>query len=123
MALIRRGKHTRDFTVLPNETLRDDALSYRARGVLAEILSHRKWWAVSADSLAERATWARGKRGEGRVAMRAAIRELESAGYVHRWKFRMKGGQIRTVLVVHDRPTPQTRETMPRPEDLPGDWT
>lgn len=102
---IRRGKHQTDFLILPNATLRDERLSYTARGVLAEILSRPDGWETSADALSERARFHRGaKRGEGRRALRAAFTELEEAGYMRRVVQRGEGGRFSTLMVVYDTP-------------------
>src|SRR5688500_4818840 len=75
---IRRSKPISGFTILPNDTLRDDRLSYAARGVLAELLSRPDKWETNADALSERARRNRGDIvGEGRRGMRAAFAELE----------------------------------------------
>ena len=76
---IRRGfvQATDHFTVIPNAWVRDPNLSRRARGLLAELLSHKEGWKVSTDSL-----WRAGP--EGRDAVRKAVQELEDAGYLRR---------------------------------------
>ena len=78
MPLIR-GHHEFDehFTQIPNAWLRDDRLSFRARGLLAHILSHRPEWSLTIEFLA-------GKNPEGRDAIRSAIKELEDLGYIRR---------------------------------------
>lgn len=65
------------FTQIPNAWLRDPNLSRRARGLLAEILSHQHGWVISVHSL-----WRNGP--EGREAIRKAILELADAGYLVR---------------------------------------
>lgn len=76
---IRRGfvQATDHFTIIPNAWVRDPNLSRRARGLLAELLSHKEGWKVSTDSL-----WRAGP--EGRDAVRKAVQELEDAGYLRR---------------------------------------
>lgn len=107
---IRRSRPEADFTIIPNSALRDDRLSYCARGVLTELLSRPNGWETNADALSERARRHRGnKSGEGRRAMRAAFSELEAAGYMIRKRERIPrgepgGGNFLTVLEVHDTP-------------------
>lgn len=97
-----------NFTIIPNQALRDDRLSYTARGVLHELLSHRSGWETNAEIMTVRARQKRGNGvGEGRRAMRAAFAELEEAGYMVRIKERIPAGQpgagrIVTTLVVYD---------------------
>lgn len=76
---IRRGfvQATDHFTIVPNDWIRDPSLSRRARGLLAELLSHREGWDVSIESL-----WRSGT--EGRESVRKAVQELEAAGYLRR---------------------------------------
>lgn len=68
----------RDFTQLPNTWLRDKQLSYRARGVLAMLMSHEAGFRVTLKSIAGDSP------REGIDAMREAIKELELAGYLRR---------------------------------------
>ncbi|MFD3814981.1 hypothetical protein ACFWRZ_07935 [Streptomyces rubiginosohelvolus] len=110
MLKIRRSKPTANFTILPNELLRDDRLSYCARGVLGELLSRPSGWETNADALSERARRHRGDVvGEGRRGLRAAFTELEAAGYMLRRKEKGEKGRFVTVLEVFD--VPQDRGT------------
>lgn len=102
--IIHRSKPTANFTILPNELLRDDRLSYCARAVLAELLSRPDGWETNADALSERARRHRDGRGEGRRAMRAAFAELEEVGYMVRHKRKGEKGRFVTVLEVYDTP-------------------
>lgn len=88
MPLIR-GKHTFDdhFTQIPNDWLRDRRLSYKARGLLAELLSHSVGWIVSRDRLARLGV-------DGRDAIASAIRELEDHGYLERRQGRNADGTM-----------------------------
>ncbi|MGW2113750.1 hypothetical protein [Streptomyces zhihengii] len=110
MLKIRRSKPAGNFTILPNELLRDDRLSYCARGVLAELLSRPSGWETNADALSDRARRHRGDVvGEGRRGLRSAFAELEAAGYMVRRKEKGERGRFVTVLEVYD--VPQLRGT------------
>ncbi|MFD3999889.1 hypothetical protein [Streptomyces rubiginosohelvolus] len=110
MLKIRRSKPTANFTILPNDLLRDDRLSYCARGVLGELLSRPSGWETNADALSERARRHRGDVvGEGRRGLRAAFAELEAVGYMVRRKEKGEKGRFVTVLEVFD--VPQDRGT------------
>lgn len=63
------------FTQIPNGWMRDVRLTRRARGVLAEIMTHRVGWHVSVTGLAKTGP-------EGRDAIRKALDELKDAGYL-----------------------------------------
>lgn len=105
MLKIRRSKPSENFTILPNALLRDDRLSYCARGVLAELLSRPSGWEANADALSERARRHRGDVvGEGRRGLRSAFAELEAAGYMIRRKEKGERGRFVTVLEVYDMP-------------------
>jgi hypothetical protein len=107
--LIRRTKHATDFLILANATVRDERLSYTARGVLAELLSRADGWETTADRMSQQARRARGSaRGEGRRAIRAAWAELEAAGYLHRFRAQDEAGRWTTTTVVTD--VPHTRK-------------
>jgi hypothetical protein len=95
--MITRGPKIERYTQIDNAVLRDERLSYRARGILAYVLSHVEGWTVTSDSIAQH-----GK--EGREAVRTAMRELEAAGYLERIKVQQEDGQWRTDVIVHEVP-------------------
>jgi biotin operon repressor len=78
MPLIR-GHHSFDdhFTQIPNDWLRDKAISLGAKGLLAQLLSHAPGWRISQESLGR-------DNGIGRDAIRTLINELLNAGYLMR---------------------------------------
>ncbi|WP_230670953.1 helix-turn-helix domain-containing protein [Rathayibacter sp. Leaf248] len=73
------------FTLIPNAWARDPRLSRKAKGLLAELLSHRPGWKVSVRQLAKV-----GK--EGRDAVYAAVAELVEHGYLERTQGHAEGG-------------------------------
>lgn len=78
MALIR-GHHAFDdhFTQIPNDWVRDDRLSLEARGLIAQIMSHRPGWNLSIKSLAAR-------NNIGRDKVKRILDELLNHGYLER---------------------------------------
>lgn len=68
----------RDFTQLPNTWLRDERLSYRARGLLAMLMSHEAGYRITLKAISAASP------REGIDAMREAVRELEAVGYLRR---------------------------------------
>lgn len=76
---IIRGAHDFDesFTRVPNRWLRDERLSLKAIGLLAQLHSHAVGWRLSVQSLAQ-------ANNCGIDLIRGAIGELEKAGYLRR---------------------------------------
>lgn len=105
MLEIYRSHPDEQFAIIPNGALRDPNLSYAARGVLHELLSHSTGWETNADALSRLARQHRGdKRGEGRRAIRSAFAELEEQGYIVRRKIQGEGKRFVTILQVYDTP-------------------
>ncbi len=95
---IRRGQRASDnFAQIANAALQDESLSYRARGVLASMLSRPPGWTTSAERIAAAGL-------EGRDAIKAALRELEAAGYLVRSRSRDDKGQWHHIQDVYDIP-------------------
>ena len=86
---IIRGNHSYDshFTQIPNAWLRDKRLSYKARGLLAELSSHSVGWEVSIVRIANQGV-------DGRDSIGSAIQELERAGYLRREQNRDNLGRL-----------------------------
>lgn len=95
--IIHGPRHREGFTVIPNRILRDDLLSYRARGLLAYLLSQPNDWQISSRRLAIQS-------GEGRDAVRTALRELMDVGYLELLKLQDHAGKWVTEYVVTDTP-------------------
>lgn len=99
MSIIRAPRLQANFTILGNEVIQDSRLSYRASGVLHDILSRPDNWQTNAESLA------RARKQEGRQAIRTALKELQAAGYLVHTRVRdPETGQIRTISYIYDRP-------------------
>lgn len=86
---IIRGAHDFDenFTRMPNRWLRDERLSLKAIGLLAQLHSHSVGWRVSVRSLAD-------ANACGLDLIRSAIAELEGAGYLRREQHRGDNNQF-----------------------------
>lgn len=93
-----RNHRDRHFTVVPNDVLRDPALSLQAKGLLALMLSYPDDWQYSLGHL-------QGLSSNGRDAHRAALRELEEKGYARRVPIRGEDGTLAgSELVISDEP-------------------
>jgi hypothetical protein len=92
------------FVIIPNGMARDESLSLAARGHLAYLLSLPDGWSTTADAESKRARSLRGKRGEGRDAMRRIYSELKDAGYVYYERRNQDDGTWSTEIHVSDEP-------------------
>jgi DNA-binding MarR family transcriptional regulator len=79
MTIIRAERPHINYTIIKNETLRNNSLSFRARGIHAYLLSMPDNWRTSALQMSRQGQ-------EGRDAILKALQELEDAGFVKRTK-------------------------------------
>mgnify|MGYP004478312253 FL=1 len=106
MAIFRVAK-TRDYTVMSNYHLRDKNLTLKAKGLLSLILSLPEDWNYTTRGRAAICK-------EGVDSIGAALRELESAGYLSRHRLRDKSGRISdTEYVVYESPRKETEADSP----------
>lgn len=99
MSTILRKRLSAGWTGMPNETIRDRSISFRATGLLAFLLSMDDGWSMDSRIVAAR------KGREGRDAVRTAMKELRAAGYVKLENARSPDtGQFQTEIVVSDVP-------------------
>lgn len=97
MAVFRVEKN-RNYTVMSNVHLKDKGISLKAKGLLSVILSLPEDWNYTTRGLAAICK-------EGVDSIGAALRELESAGYLTRHRLRDKGGRISdTEYIVYESP-------------------
>ena len=99
-----RVERTNNYTVMSNYHLRDKNLSLKAKGLLSQMLSLPEDWDYTLAGLAR-------INAEGKDAIRAAVVELEKAGYVQRRQTTDKTGKfaaneyvIREYPVSHEPP-------------------
>lgn len=95
--MIIRVEHRDRYTVITNQALRDGRLSYRATGLLAYVLSFTDDIVLTSERLSS-------YKREGRDAVRAALTELEKAGYLRREREQTRSGIWRTVCVMSEIP-------------------
>lgn len=76
------------WTRLSNEMLRDPHLSLRAKGLLAQLVSHEDGWQLSLK-------WAERECHDGRQSIASAFKELEAAGYATKERLKDSAGKFR----------------------------
>ena len=91
----RNGGH---FTQIDNLTLRDERLSYSARGLLAYMLSNKDDWKFTEYDLIS-------KSPDGRTRVRSAIKELVDNGYLQKHQERGEKGKFATyIYTIFEKP-------------------
>ena len=73
---IIRVEHGKNYTCIKNETLRDNRLSFKARGVHHLLLSYPDNWTVSIEHLVGQSD------KDGKAAIMTALKELQECGYM-----------------------------------------
>ena len=111
-----RVERTQNYTVMSNYYLRDKTLSLKAKGLLSLMLSLPETWDYTLAGLARISL-------EGKDAIRAAVVELEKAGYIHRSQTTDKAGKfgsneyiIREYPASHEPPPEGPSPAQPLPE-------
>ncbi|MET7390511.1 hypothetical protein ACFYPT_38600 [Streptomyces sp. NPDC005529] len=106
------------FTQVANSLFRDPRLSFRAKGVFGYISTHRTGWVVTVAALVALGP-------DGRDAVRAGLKELESHGYLMRDRVRRPNGTLGPITysitdrpAIHDLPL---AESQPPPHELGTD--
>ena len=114
MAVFRVEKN-RNYTVMSNVHLKDRGISLKAKGLLSVILSLPEDWNYTTRGLAAICK-------EGVDSIGAALRELESAGYLIRHRLRDKGGRISdTEYIVYESPRTETETETDSPDKVSQD--
>lgn len=113
MTTIRVAKRQR-FTTIDRRAVNDDRLSFRARGILVWLLDKPDDWRCNSDTIARAG-------GEGREAVRTALRELEEHGYLIRNKRRDERGQWVSEATVLENPTDRDGAITVSDDGFPGD--
>lgn len=129
MAVIRTIKKENPFVQLDRHFLeKDDNLTWKAKGMLAYLLSRPDDWKTNHKDLVKRAK-------ESKNTVTTILKELEKAGYVHYYQERLEGGKFGNWKYdVYERPEfnpsyqclppyPKNEDTVkkPRPENRDTD--
>ena len=110
MAVFRIEK-TRDYTVMSNHHLKDRTLTLKSKGLLSMMLSLPDEWNYTTRGLAAICR-------EGVDSIGAALKELETHGYIRRTQLRDEKGKITdTEYVIYEMPQcePPSSPGMPLP--------
>ncbi len=106
-----RVERTHNYTVMSNYHLRDKSLSLKAKGLLSQMLSLPEDWDYTLAGLAR-------INAEGKDAIRAAVVELEKAGYVQRRQTTDKVGKFSAnEYIIREYPVAQPSSAQPLPEN------
>lgn len=101
MKTIFRSACKSHFVQLPNQMLRDNSISLRARGLLAMVLTHQEEWVITKSWITEQVK-------EGKQAVASTFRELERSGYAVMHEDRSEVGKIVSrTWTFHDSPVPE----------------
>lgn len=96
--MIVRGPRPADnFAQIHNAALADGELSFKARGILAYLLSRPPGWQTSAERLARSGR-------DGDRAIKSGLKELEERGYLKRSKKHKPDGTWEWTQVITDQP-------------------
>ena len=106
------------YTVLPNQILRTREMSYKARYLLAQMLSMSEAWQYTVAGMAKVC-------GMGRDAVRTAMVELETLGYLARSQSRANGRFSHNVYIIREvpveveaAPAEAELQALPKEDDL-----
>lgn len=120
--IIRIQKHDNPFVQIDKRPLSDERLSWKARGLLAYLLSKPDKWEVNISDLVNRS------QKDGRESVQAGLKELRELGYAELVTTREKGKLTGKSWVIRELPTDgkpvyreATDERVSRPTVLPTD--
>src|SRR5690625_2701779 len=95
-SIVRIKKET-NFVVMDKSFLNDTTLSWKAKGIMAYMLSKPDDWTFYISELIKHAT-------DGKASFRSGFTELRDSGYVRRIKKRNEDGTFSWETIVHERP-------------------
>lgn len=102
MAIVRTHKRENPFVQIDKTMLSDRSISYKAKGILAYLLSKPNDWITYISDLEKRSS-------DGRDSIRTGLKELEDNGYIERKRVREKGQFKGWEYIVYEQP--QVRKT------------
>jgi hypothetical protein len=95
----RSPRPTSHFVIISNSVIRDQRLSWKARGLLAYLLSMPDNWTITKSHL-------KSVSRDGITVVDSTIKELEDAGYLKTWRYKKADGKFAYGSIVYDSPNP-----------------
>ena len=93
-----------NFTILSNSVIRDETLSWKARGLFEYLWSLPEDWEFYETEITKHAT-------DGRDSTRSGLDELEEHGYLSRTRERNEKGQVKSAIwILHENPKKTVQE-------------
>lgn len=93
-----------NFTILSNSVIRDETLSWKARGLFEYLWSLPEDWEFYETEITKHAT-------DGRDSTRSGLDELEERGYLSRTRERNEKGQVKSAIwILHENPKKPVQE-------------
>jgi hypothetical protein len=93
----KKGAKAPPFTRIVNESIQDNRLSFKARGLLAYMLSKPDAFKFYIDELVKHGT-------DGKDSVRAGLKELEQCGYIKRYSVKEKGKIQSWEMDIYEKP-------------------
>lgn len=91
-------KYNNKFTIVSNEVVQDNRLSWKARGIFAYLWSMPDDWNFYETEVAKHAT-------DGRDSLRSGLTELKNYGYLKRERERLSNGRLgSSIWILNDVP-------------------
>ena len=104
--LIRAQRTAGEYFTMSNHGINNDALSFKAKGLLAYLMSKPDKWEIRVSDLCKHAP-------DGEASIRAGLAELEKFGYLARKRENLPDGRFQWISVVSDKPLPASKRTSP----------
>ena len=93
-----------NFTILSNSVIRDETLSWKARGLFEYLWSLPEDWEFYETEITKHAA-------DGRDSTRSGLDELEEHGYLSRTRERNEKGQVKSAIwILHENPKKPVQE-------------
>ena len=103
-------KYTNKFTVINNNVIQDERLSWKARGIFAYLWSKPDDWDFYETEVAKHAP-------DGRNSLRTGLKELEKLGYLKRTRLRVDGHLSGSAWLLTDNPKLNVKNQTPMSEN------